>query len=377
MRLVAASALLLTLSAHAELRPADVEHVMVYYQPGEFGGWPANHGIWNWDNEILVGFTRGVYKDLGDRHHIDREQPELHYLARSKDGGETWEITDPGERGFLIPEGGFLHGVPREDQEAPEVKTLAEPIDFTHPGFAMTLRTTDINDGDSRLFYSYDRGDTWEGPFALPDFGAPGTAARTDYIVDGKHECMIFSTAAKANGDEGRPFAARTTDGGLTWELAGWIGPEPEGFSIMPATVRLSDTELLCAVRRREGDRRWIDAWRSHDNGKYWVQTTTPVEDCGIGNPAAMIQLEDGRLCLTYGFRGEPFSIRAKLSEDDGHTWSKDIILRDDGASRDVGYPRMVQRPDGKVVVLYYFNDAETGPERYIAATIFDPDSIR
>ena len=36
----------------------------------------------------------------------------------------------------------------------------------------------------------------------------------------------------------------------------------------------------------------------------------------------------------------------------------------------------MVQRSDGKVVVLYYFNDLKTGPERYIAATIWDPAEV-
>ncbi len=98
-----------------------------------------------------------------------------------------------------------------------------------------------------------------------------------------------------------------------------------------------------------------------------------PVEDCGIGNPPAMIKLKDGRICLIYGFRGEPYSIRARLSSDGGQTWSGDHVLRDDGASQDVGYPRVVQRPDGKVVALYYFTDLKTGPERYIGATIWTP----
>ena len=31
-----------------------------------------------------------------------------------------------------------------------------------------------------------------------------------------------------------------------------------------------------------------------------------------------------------------------------------------------------VRRPDGKVVVVYYFTDARTGPERYIGATIWE-----
>ena len=66
-------------------------HVKVYAERGRFGGWPANHGIWSWGNEILVGFSAGYHKDLGlERHNIDREKPEEHLLARSLDGGMTW-----------------------------------------------------------------------------------------------------------------------------------------------------------------------------------------------------------------------------------------------------------------------------------------------
>jgi len=68
----------------------DVEHVKVYYEAGMYGGWPANNGIWIWGNEILVGFSKGYYKDLGAKHNIDRDKPELHMLARSMDGGNTW-----------------------------------------------------------------------------------------------------------------------------------------------------------------------------------------------------------------------------------------------------------------------------------------------
>ncbi len=184
-------------------------------------------------------------------------------------------------------------------------------------------------------------------------------------------------TVAKAKRKEGRVICVRTRDGGKSWTLEGQVGPEPQGFAIMPATVRLSETSLLTVLRCREGPRRWLSSWRSSDDGKTWSFVNDPVPDAGEGNPPAIIKLADGRLCLTYGYRAVPFSIRAKVSDDDGQTWSDDIILRDDGANRDVGYPRMVQRPDGKVVVLYYFSDLQTGPERYIGATIFDPSRIK
>src|ERR1700752_3436330 len=79
------------------------ETVMVYHQKGRFGGWPANHGIWSWGDEILVGFSAGYHKDLGpDRHNIDHQKPEEHLLARSKDGGQTWSIEDPARQHVLV-----------------------------------------------------------------------------------------------------------------------------------------------------------------------------------------------------------------------------------------------------------------------------------
>ena len=46
------------------------------------------------------------------------------------------------------------------------------------------------------------------------------------------------------------------------------------------------------------------------------------------GNPPAMIKMQDGRICLVYGYRATPFGIRARLSEDGGHTWGDVIHLR-------------------------------------------------
>ncbi len=71
------------------------QHVIVYREPGRFAGWPANHGMWSWGDEILVGFSRGYYKDRGPFHHINKEKPEEFLLARSQDGGATWSVEQP------------------------------------------------------------------------------------------------------------------------------------------------------------------------------------------------------------------------------------------------------------------------------------------
>jgi hypothetical protein len=354
-----------------------VEQVMVYHQKGRFGGWPANHGIWSWGDEILVGFSAGYHKDLGPaRHNIDHAKPEEHLLARSKDGGRTWSIENPAQQGVLLGTAGMRHGtVPREYTEAEPIPCPGG-IDFTHPDFAMTCRMAGVHTGVSRFYYSYDRGHTWKGPFQLPLFEQRGIAARTDYVVNGPRDCLLLLTASKSNNREGRPICVRTTDGGKTWQLVSYIGPEPKGYAIMPSTVRLSPRDLLTTVRRLEENekpRSWIEAWLSSDNGASWSLLNKPVPDTGEGNPPHLLKLRDGQLCLTYGNRAKPFGIFAHLSGDAGKTWSPPITLRADGGGRDLGYPRSVQRTDGKVVTVYYFWDEQTGPERYIAASIWAP----
>lgn len=367
---------LLSTGSTLDAQPADVRHVTVYAQPGRFGGWPANHGIWAWGDEILVGFSAGYHKDNGpSRHAIDHDRPEEHLLARTLDGGLTWKIENPADKGDLIPVGDVLHGIAPPGLTERPWRDCPGGIDFTHPDFALTVRMTSVRNAPSRFYYSTDRGHRWNGPFRLPMFGQTGIAARTDYLVNGKHDCLLFLTADKQNRREGRPLCVRTTDGGKRWKFISWIGPEPEEFAIMPSTVRISENELLTAIRRREGPKRWIETYRSRDNGLRWTPEAIPVEQTGAGNPPSLIKLKDGRLCLTYGYRAAPYEIRACLSDDDGQTWTQPRALRTGGGGTDLGYPRSVQREDGRVVTVYYFHD-QPGGDRYIAATIWDPDQI-
>jgi len=355
--------------------PAKVENVTVYREEGRFAGWPANHGIWIWGDEILTGFSRGYYKDLGKSHHIDRDRPQETLLARSQDGGKTWSVEEPRPKGILIGTKAGRHGTMPEGTSDETLVDLKEPINFKDPNLAFTVRMGNKDDGISRFFYSYDRGHTWKGPFRLPLFGQKGVMARTDYIVDGPGECTLFLTASKENGKEGRPFCARTVDGGMTWKFLAFIAPEPEGvgYSIMPSTVRISPTHLVCTVRELEvPGKSWIDAYSSHDNGKTWSYLSRPVPDTGEGNPPSLIKLPDGRLSLTYCFRKAPFTLQTRLSGDNGKTWSAPIVLRDDIGGRDIGYVRSVVRPDGKVVAVYYVH-LKGNPTRFIAGTIWDP----
>ena len=385
----------------------EMHHVTVYRATGRYAGWPANYGIWSWGDEIVTGFTLGYHDNGGGFHARDTGRPFVAMQARSMDGGACWDV---GEAPLIAPGNtGISADEHMRDRQLPVSERGNAPaphpggIDFTHPDFALLCARTGLKAGAESWFYtSNDRCCSWQGPFSLPMFGQLGIAARTDYLApgpaliesvhqdaEGTGRCTLLLTATKPDGEEGRVFCARTEDGGKSFEFVSWLRPDPPGFDIMPSSVRLGvrlgpgarpgsgagGGAIVTAVRSRNasGDRNWIDLMRSDDDGRSWRCVSTPAPDTGTGgNPPAMIRLSDGRLCLAYGYRDPPSGIRAVLSEDDGQSWGDEIVLRDDGGNHDIGYPRSIQRGDGRVVTVYYFNDSPDG-ERYIAATIWQP----
>lgn len=346
----------------AAVLPADsadeMQHGVVCMEEGRFAGWPANNGIWSWGDEIVVGFTFGYYKESPTGgHDIDPDRGSERVQARSMDGGRTWTLERPVSAGA--------------DNAADAPATLRDPVDFTQPDLALRFS------GQS-LFYSLDRCHTWKGPFTLPSYGRPGLLCRTDYMVEGRDRVTAFVAAQKEGGGEGQPLCIRTTDGGRTWNLVGWIGkqpPEAYGYAIMPATVALPGDGYLSMIRRGgvfDGRKQWwLEAHVSPDDGKSWYLLDTPRID-NHGNPATLTRLNDTTLAMAYGWRAAPYGIRARVSKDNGQTWGPEIILRADAASWDIGYPRTVMRADGKCVTAYYFHP-QGKDLRTIAATIWDP----
>ena len=364
------------------------EHVIVYRRDDRYAGWPANYGLWAWGDELVLGFVVGHPRPEGRFHARDRERPFCTMQARSLDGGRTWStepLTAPAPGGralsadeHMLPELGLNSAL--KQGLAPMPAVPQEPLDFSAPELALLCARTGLGSGTRSWFYaSYDRCHSWQGPYILPLFGQTGIEARTDYLLEDARTCTLFLTAAKTDGDEGKGvFCARTVDGGRTFALRSWVATSEEGYVIMPSSVRLSPETIVTAVRTHEGGvfdqgQHWIDLHRSDDDGLTWRHLARPVPDTGMGgNPPAMLRLQDGRLCLTYGYRAEPYGIRARLSDDEGMTWDEELILRDDAGSHDLGYPRTIQRPDGTLVTAYYYND-RPGGAAYIAATLWRP----
>lgn len=345
----------------------DIVHGVVHYEPGKFSGWPANGGIWQWKHEILIKFDTGHYLEKPNKHSFNENYPMEASMARSMDGGTSWKLESTELPPFFVLDKSL-------DMTA---NTATTPIDFHHSDFALWVN-------GSGFYYSYNRGKTWEGPYKLDIPGISGKmTSRTDYMVS-PNGCVFFLSASDARVSAGsykdRSFCAETVDGGKTFSLVSWITHEPYHVrAVMSSTVRADEHLWVSAIRRRSGAACWIDAYGSADSGRTWtfLSKVADTEDGATphnGNPPSIVKLPDGRLCVIYGFRGAPCGIRAKISADGGQTWSEEHVLRDDAVSWDLGYPKSVVRPDGSVLITYYYATQDR-KEPHIAYSLWNVPS--
>ena len=244
----------------------------------------------------------------------------------------------------------------------------------------------------ARWFHSDNRGADWHGPRHFggllddPNLTGLEFTSRTAYLVDGPGGLLLFGTARDTSQAQTlavmiteKTFLARSDDGGLTFSFVSWIVSWDDNYrAAMPSPVRAADNKLVVGIRRKSSDCNWIDCFRSTDNGGTWAFlsriTETEVGSQFNGNPPALIRLGDGRLCCGYGNRTDRV-IAVRYSQDDGGTWSAPVVVRDGFQSAagapDLGYPRIWQRTDGKLVAAYFWCTAER-PQTHIEYTIFE-----
>ena len=359
-----------------------MHHAIVYHDPDGWAAVPANNGgsgsIWQWGDEILVGFTRGAFLKAAKGHQCDDERPFESWLARSRDGGESWTAWKPDSyAGDLNP------ATPRKAPGG---------LDFLRGGFVLRVEGGGYHGNEAaRWFYSYDRAASWSGPFEFsgllehPELVGAQFTGRTAYIIGGRSNLQLFLTVRERSPQpelrvtlREKAFLARTQDGGASFSFVSWVVPRNDPYrAAMPAPVRLTDSRLVTALRRKSPERNWIDCFGSSDGGDSWSFLSTVGEtesgSAHNGNPPALVQLRDGRLCCAYGNRSDR-QIVARYSRDDGHSWGDSQVLRDGfqsvNGSPDLGYVRLFQRTDGRLVAVYFWCSPEM-PETHVESTIF------
>jgi hypothetical protein len=145
-------------------------------------------------------------------------------------------------------------------------------------------------------------------------------------------------------------------DDGQTWQ---WLAEIPtrtgdtaqHGYHELHA-VEASDGTLIAQIRNHNtaNNLETLQS-ESHDGGKTW----SGPHSIGVwGMPSHLLRLRDGRLLMTYGHRRAPFGNQARISTDNGKSWSDAMIVSGDGTNRDLGYPSTVELADGTLLTVWY-----------------------
>lgn len=144
-------------------------------------------------------------------------------------------------------------------------------------------------------------------------------------------------------------------DDGLTWQWLAQIparpGDDAAGSYHELHAVEASDGTLIVQIRNHnQADAGGTLQTESTDGGKTW-SVPHPIT---FGLPSHLLRLRDGRLLMTYGHRRKPFGNQARLSSDNGKTWSEPMIISGDGAGGDLGYPSTVELENGTLLSVWY-----------------------
>ncbi|MGE4490680.1 MAG: exo-alpha-sialidase [Kiritimatiellales bacterium] len=368
--------LLKKLTARLTVPDEQVEHGIIFSDSRLFAGWPANYGMWQWGNEILISFALSPYVNRNDFHNINDKAYQSETFARSLDGGKTWAIEEHPSVG--IPGKFNDDGLYVKDLAYPEIPAaIASPgnINFLHPDFV-------LRSWRNKFYISYDRGHNWQGPYRLPDFGFKILMARSNYLITSNGTCRLFYSVTNVDkeiDEHARLMMVETKDGGKTFEQVAWVTEDPlEGrdlsylpaYAIMPGLQELDDGTILAAIRWRIKRDWWIDIRGSTNQGRSWSKWSDLKVSASC--PANLVRLEGENMAIIYGWRSRPYGLRARLSKDNGKTWSDEYVLRADGREWDLGYSQAKRLPDGRILIVYYYTTPEIQPE-HIAYTIWNP----
>ena len=226
------------------------------------------------------------------------------------------------------------------------------------------------------LVRSFDGGKSWQGPHypmhIKPErhfnaYGQKVPAYNRGALYEAKDGRILWIVAAHDSINKTSNYLISSKDKGVTWEYAGEVAKDPK-ISFNEASVIETRKGDIVGFLRTAGFEDNAVIARSKDGGK-----TFKWESMGFkGHPMNALQLPDGRVLITYGYRHKPFGIRVRIlnAECTDFKTAPEIVLREDGGNGDIGYTWPVQLDKDRVLVTYYFNN-ENGL-RYIAGTILE-----
>ena len=172
---------------------------------------------------------------------------------------------------------------------------------------------------------------------------------------------------AKMDDDKIKAYSLNPSDGSM--EYVGEIENVTMGgikpLSCEPHTAQLADGTLLCHIRVQNysPEKKVFTVFQSesHDFGETWTKPVQLLEDMG-GAPPHLFIHSSGTLVCTYGYRLEPFGIKAMFSKDCGKSWNTGYDLYVNGVLEDIGYPSTVELKDGSMLTVFYAHRTKNEP---------------
>lgn len=322
------------------------------------------------DGEMLCAFRRAPDRrrlwGAKDVTHTDANSYLM--LVRSRDGGATW--TREPELIYAHPFGG--------SQDPCMVQLRDGSIVCSSYGWALVSSVFVCLGGF--ILRSDDGGRSWRGPFvppALPDeqtidvLGRPLPASNRGAMVERRDGTLAWAVVRleRAKPERTSVHLLVSDDRAETWRYACPVAAH-EAITFNETSLVETPKGDLVAFMRTEAFGGKLAVARSTDGGRSfgpWLDTRV------VGHPFHAARLPDGRVLLVYGYREKPYGIRARVLDPECANVKEapELVLRDDGGCWDLGYPWATALPDGRALVVYYFNLAD-GP-RHIAATWLGP----
>ncbi len=148
---------------------------------------------------------------------------------------------------------------------------------------------------------------------------------------------------------------AQSVDDGQTWEYLTDLpvrdGDDKANYHELNA-IECESGRIVVHIRNHN-KKNSGETLQSHsaDGGKTW---STPRSIGVWGLPSHLQRLGDGRLLMSYGHRRKPLGNQARVSSDEGKTWSEAMVISGDGHSGDLGYPSTVEFADGSLISVWY-----------------------
>lgn len=330
---------------------ARVESISVISkQPEFYHGWPTL--AMDRQGRLLLAYSGGREAHICPFGRVE--------LMRSPDGGRTWswpEVIldtpiDDRDAGMCVTPAGSLLVTTFTSLAYQTVLDRAKdwPAERLARWQAAQQRTTDEQRKyllDTWILRSTDGGMTWSAPSRVPLNSPHGPVALRDgrLLYAGK---QLWTSGQKVG-------VCDSEDDGKTWTWLADIPARP-GDKIAEYhelhAVQAADGRIIVHIRNHnEPNKGETLQCESADGGKSW---SVPHSIGVWGLPSHLLRLRDGRLLMSYGYRRAPFGNQARVSSDNGKTWSAPLMISEDGAGGDLGYPSTVELADGKLVTVWY-----------------------